>query len=954
METASSLDTEQQFRRSLRSLDDALTLNCRNSPLGGVCRRSDRTNPAEDFTSYTAVLPGSRTLQTDPDLTVDLSLFPGDLATVDGRYSCVSESTTALGVGEVEDEADEAVCDREEDGVGVDDLCRHFFDSRRALAGAAQTLELLTSYQTLCQRRLDRLGRQMRSRYRPGGESRRGDSEQRLWQQLSLERDTWRLMAALFADEMTERESEEDSSAVDPASAVQRLFLGDSGVRRAQLVVDWLEQCASDQLMGSFHERVEFFSDAPSGWENTLHALRSAGGGGGSDSQLTPALDPDAPARLKRHLHSVDVQDEQRLLRYVFALLRAGRLTDAQQLCVRVGQAWRAAALDGWKLYSDGNLTAVARQRAAQAPAGNRQRELWRLAAWRLADSPHADRYERAVYGALCGHLDAVLAVCVDWEDRVWALFRQQVDVRVAQELDVWREASVVGNDDRRSEHCERELREVERRRRNPGQRGVAALFDEADSLEESSKTSTSTSAKRAGSEWDIRRLFNRLQRQAVLGDMEAMMSTLADSSSQLTDTFNHHTSTAVQRRQLLRAVAHMALLLRCQTDSPSEQVQTQCDCVLDGYIQQLITDAATEQAVWFISRLTHSELRTRLLSQLMSGVDERSCDAREREVSRKLVLEQAERAGLPVSAATLLLVSECRRSFVSSLQKETVAPSVGSPAPCTDTVAAAITWLLYEPTLRVEAVCHTNTVCRVLLLSHNVAAAGQLAAQLPDDTGAVINTHWRVAGADGHQLTRAASTAVRELLCVRALLLALQSYDDWSEQFHRRPKSPPQIAAGDAASFAESIAHEQRVREFEVAELRWRSAHEALTQTASQRLYNVLLFPDGGWMSDQDDDDEGNGEELSDAVAGEDRLRQMEALRRIYLPQCVFVLQTVLRATGRHCECLQLADVIASERHRIYRHFSGQDLRSFLRGLRDICLPLLDTKHDALGYRLD
>lgn len=29
----------------------------------------------------------------------------------------------------------------------------------------------------------------------------------------------------------------------------------------------------------------------------------------------------------------------------------------AQRLCVRCGQAWRAATLEGWKLYHDPNLT---------------------------------------------------------------------------------------------------------------------------------------------------------------------------------------------------------------------------------------------------------------------------------------------------------------------------------------------------------------------------------------------------------------------------------------------------------------------------------------------------------------------------------------------------------------------------------------------------------------------
>ena len=42
-------------------------------------------------------------------------------------------------------------------------------------------------------------------------------------------------------------------------------------------------------------------------------------------------------------------------MRHLFACIRAGQLTEAQELCVKCGQAWRAATLEGWKLYHDPN-----------------------------------------------------------------------------------------------------------------------------------------------------------------------------------------------------------------------------------------------------------------------------------------------------------------------------------------------------------------------------------------------------------------------------------------------------------------------------------------------------------------------------------------------------------------------------------------------------------------------
>ena len=68
-------------------------------------------------------------------------------------------------------------------------------------------------------------------------------------------------------------------------------------------------------------------------------------------------MDPDAPNRQSnKRLHPLDKEDEMRLLRSVFARLRSGQLEEAQQLCFRAGQPFRAAMLEGWKLFHDPNM----------------------------------------------------------------------------------------------------------------------------------------------------------------------------------------------------------------------------------------------------------------------------------------------------------------------------------------------------------------------------------------------------------------------------------------------------------------------------------------------------------------------------------------------------------------------------------------------------------------------
>ncbi|XP_052370401.1 nuclear pore complex protein Nup107-like [Oncorhynchus keta] len=76
----------------------------------------------------------------------------------------------------------------------------------------------------------------------------------------------------------------------------------------------------------------------------------------GFNVPLVTELDPDAPIRQRRPLADLDREDDARLLKYLFTLLRAGMTDEAQRLCKRCGQAWRAATLEGWKLYHDPNI----------------------------------------------------------------------------------------------------------------------------------------------------------------------------------------------------------------------------------------------------------------------------------------------------------------------------------------------------------------------------------------------------------------------------------------------------------------------------------------------------------------------------------------------------------------------------------------------------------------------
>ena len=73
---------------------------------------------------------------------------------------------------------------------------------------------------------------------------------------------------------------------------------------QSQLVVDWLEQNASDLADGY---GLEQYTDKTIAWENTLHELQSKKPiPYKSSRELITQLDPDAPHREKKALHDLD------------------------------------------------------------------------------------------------------------------------------------------------------------------------------------------------------------------------------------------------------------------------------------------------------------------------------------------------------------------------------------------------------------------------------------------------------------------------------------------------------------------------------------------------------------------------------------------------------------------------------------------------------------------------
>ncbi|KAM8884508.1 nuclear pore complex protein Nup107 isoform 1-T1 [Synchiropus picturatus] len=745
--------------------------------------------------------------------------------------------------------------------------------------------DLLDDYQTLCKEKGDVL----QSVVLRAGQNSKTASVHWLLQQ---ERNTWRLVSSLYRDRV--QSALEDDMMTDmivPSESekvvVEQLFQRDSVIRQSQMVVDWLESIAKDQI-GDFSDNIEYYAKNVC-WENTLHALKlRRKSSAGLTIPLVTELDPDAPFRQQRPLADLDKEDDARLLKNLFTLIRAGMTEEAQRLCKRCGQAWRAATLEGWKLYHDPNMTSGSFE--LQPVEGNPHRGIWKACCWRMAEEEQLNRYEKAIYASLSGNLKPLLAVCESWEDYVWAYFRVMVDSLVEKDL------MSSGMSHQEVETLPREYLE--------SNWTMERVFEELQASE----------LKRVLEE--IKEHYHVIQKFVILGDLDGLLDEIS----------NWLASTKPLPSHLLRFMTHLLLFFRTLGLALKEEVFVE---VLKAYINLLIRDQQTDLIAGYVCQLP-ADLATAQYAAFLQTVSQPQL--------RPHCLQLATDAGLDVAAVTKLVVETVREQDDQKFTHHDQTLEMATTKEDQRKIDV-IDWLLFDPAHRAEALKQSNAIMRKFLALQKHDAAKMVFSKVPEDSIREIYCQWSGVGQTS-PLPAEDENAIREHLCIRAYLEAHEAFTEWFSHSSSAPQKP---APAPGAKFTERVANEMREKEYEVSLSAWSSRLEVVTEDVKERIYNVLLFVDGGWMVDNRQDCEDDSE----------RSHQMAALRSLCLPRLSFLLLSVLQNSSRHQEALRLADIISSDQHQLYLVFSKEDLRRFLQKLRDSSLALLDQGLDPLGYEL-
>lgn len=148
----------------------------------------------------------------------------------------------------------------------------------------------------------------------------------------------------------------------------------------------------------------------------------------------------------------------------------------------------------------------------------------------------------------------------------------------------------------------------------------------------------------------------------------------------------------------------------------------------------------------------------------------------------------------------------------------------------------------------------------------------------------------------DDGEMNANVNQTIKEHLSYKAYLDAHEAFNEWFQQYKNRPQPPEDVP--DNAQFPEKVAHQHRVSQFKAETERWKLTTAHLVKSAKTLLYNVLLFPEG-WLIGASDAD---------------------YLRSTCIPEIVLLLYSVLYESELYGECIQLADILASEKYGLYK----------------------------------
>lgn len=610
----------------------------------------------------------------------------------------------------------------------------------------------------------------------------------------------------------------------------------------------------------------------------------------GGTREIVKSLDPDAPHREKLPLHDLDMEDQKRMTRHIFSAIRQGKFDEAQSLCEHCGQPWQAALMEGWRLFHDPNMEVREAANDINQPIeGNPRRDLWKRCAYAMADSRKLDDYTRAIAGSLCGHIESLINVCGEnWWDLLWAHLKVQIDLRVESEI---------------RSCCSRNYCAMPEKYWD-GKMSLEQIFAELDANKNLNVKTTARSNMAI------------IQKLIVLDDITGLLDHMNKSLD----------SDATP--QTMRFFAHLVLFIRQIGRNHQEEIG---DRIIRAYVQCLMKLGDPELVAFYTAALPVSQ-QIQLYSEFLENVQESS---------RRQCLDEAQAHGLDVPLITKTTVERIQNMMEDVDDAKLLA---GNISELDKKKILSLELLTYHQAQRSELLRQANTMMRCFMAQRKIEAVKKAFLMIPSDSIQLLVQYH----GGKNNLPLVAESSIREYLCHQTFIAAMDGYNDWIEFFYNQKPKPPTAIQGK--NFTEKVASEHQEVLYQQEMERWATTLKEQTKLTKDFMYNVLLFPEHGWLVDPEVP-QPEFESEADVSAWGHRKIQMESLRKIHIPDIVLLLHKILTLAEEHQECIKLCDEVATETNQLYCVFSKHKMSEFLGKAAESSLALMNRKFDPFGY---
>ncbi|KAF7492808.1 Nuclear pore complex protein [Sarcoptes scabiei] len=305
-----------------------------------------------------------------------------------------------------------------------------------------------------------------------------------------------------------------------------------------------------------------------------------------------------------------------------------------------------------------------------------------------------------------------------------------------------------------------------------------------------------------------------------------------------------------------------------------------------------------------------------------------------------------------------------------------------------------ALDWFLLDRDFsqNLELLWNANAMIRSFMLQRKIDQAINVKAKLPS---AIINQayqEWKSSNKEDYGFE--IENLFREYLCHMAYFEANEAFEKWhSFLYTTKPKEPVKPKT-PMNRIADRVLFEQRLKQFEQDLDVWHKQISIQANNATKKILEFICFPNGIWIDLADStiieeiQDEQNRVIYADFEPGiidlpeidgsnqnridkhsdeiesvvkkqverkskewkEIRPSQLDGLRRIYVPQFIFLLQSVYRDSGNFKECIRVADLLADESRKLSTTFTQQQLIDFLAKIREASIEILQSNSDPFG----